>query len=300
MDDIPKIAQRRRRQPTCVVRADNDQPLYAARWQLRSHRARSGCQTNHILTCQMEGRAIAAKITGERTLRKYAHPGVVALIPPGDDALYVLEGDAVVLDLYIPPAVLSEYGEQQIRGGVLPSIPPLFAEEDSWLAGYFKMLESEIQLHGGPTLELDSLLLGQTQQLLLTHLLRRYGEAALPPPYARGAPRRRALRPYLLKRVADFVHENLGREIRLKELAGLAHLSERHFIRAFSDTVGCTPHQYVLARRLAACAEILGRRDRRPIAQVARTMGFRSQSHFAAKFRERYGVTPSEYRARRV
>ncbi len=297
---ITTLAQLRRQQPTYVVRGDR---FYAAKWSLPPHRVVSGeCNFDHILLCCLDGEAsVATKTVDGKAVRKHTHPGDVAFIPSGEVAHYALEGGIVVLELYISPALVQQFSEQHTKGGRAVSIRPVFAEEDLWLAGYFRMLESEINSFRDTTPTLDALLLGQAQQLLLGHLLRRYSDLSLI--YAGTLDPTRAgyaLRPHLQRRVTDFIEANLRSDIRLGDLAQLAHLSERHFIRAFRAAIGCTPYQYVLERRLRACAELLRDRPGLPIADVAASMGFNSQSYFATKFGERYGVTPSRYRGKKV
>ncbi len=60
-----------------------------------------------------------------------------------------------------------------------------------------------------------------------------------------------------LKRISEFVEENLGRSIGLMEMASLVGLSTRHFIRAFSESTGDTPHQYVIGRRIERAKYLL-------------------------------------------
>jgi AraC family transcriptional regulator len=78
-------------------------------------------------------------------------------------------------------------------------------------------------------------------------------------------------------------------------LAGVARSSPAHFARAFAATVGMTPFDYVMTRRLARARELLERTDRSALA-ISLDVGFRTPSHFAARFRREFGVTPREIR----
>jgi len=79
-------------------------------------------------------------------------------------------------------------------------------------------------------------------------------------------------------------------------LAASAGLSVHHFIRAFKQSTGNTPHQYLMARRLECSMELLRRREG-SVAEVAYSIGYSSPSHFVASFRRTMGVTPGAYRA---
>ncbi|WP_129219367.1 AraC family transcriptional regulator [Lichenibacterium ramalinae] len=103
------------------------------------------------------------------------------------------------------------------------------------------------------------------------------------------------LTPWQLKRVTEAVEDRIGTGINLDDLSSVAGLSKFHFIRAFSDSVGTTPHQYVLNRRLERALESL--LDERADADgIARKFGFSHASHLARMLRRRFGVTPSDFK----
>jgi AraC family transcriptional regulator len=117
-------------------------------------------------------------------------------------------------------------------------------------------------------------------------------------PDSRPLPQRRGgLSVAQLRRVADFVEGNLAGGLVLSELAGVAGLSLWHFARAFTVATGRTPHQFVIARRLARALRLLAQ-TAEPIASVALCCGFADQAHLTRCFRSGYGVTPAEYRRR--
>jgi AraC family transcriptional regulator len=78
-------------------------------------------------------------------------------------------------------------------------------------------------------------------------------------------------------------------------MADIAALSPAHFARAFAATVRMTPYDYVMTRRLARAHELLARTDRSAL-DIALAVGFKTPSHFAARFRREFGVTPREIR----
>jgi AraC family transcriptional regulator len=82
----------------------------------------------------------------------------------------------------------------------------------------------------------------------------------------------------------------------LHRLAQEVGLSPHHFARLFKATYGTTPHRYVQTLRIDAAVESLRRDLTVPIAEVALTCGFASQSHMTELMRRRLGVTPSTLR----
>lgn len=98
-----------------------------------------------------------------------------------------------------------------------------------------------------------------------------------------------------VRRLRDFVESRLADDIGVPMLAGVVDLSPAHFARAFAATVGMTPFDYVMTRRLARARELLERTGR-PALAIALDVGFKTPSHFTARFRREFGVTPSEIR----
>lgn len=81
-------------------------------------------------------------------------------------------------------------------------------------------------------------------------------------------------------------------------VAGALRLSPGYAHRIFSESdesIG----RYILRRRLERCRDALNDRVQagRTITHIAFAHGFTSVAHFSRVFRERYGVTPREYRA---
>jgi len=96
--------------------------------------------------------------------------------------------------------------------------------------------------------------------------------------------------------VAQYVQDNLHRELRLAELSGLVHMSPYHFARLFKQSTGVSPHRFLVRRRIEQARALLEARTL-PIAEIARSVGFRTPSHFTTTFRRVTGITPSVYRS---
>jgi AraC family transcriptional regulator len=82
----------------------------------------------------------------------------------------------------------------------------------------------------------------------------------------------------------------------LGQLAGAACLSVNHFIRAFHQQTGMTPHRHVVLRRLERGIALLKKPDM-SVAEVADGVGFATPAHFVATFRRTLGVTPGAFQA---
>ena len=89
--------------------------------------------------------------------------------------------------------------------------------------------------------------------------------------------------------------EHLELPISLAALAAAARLSPFHFLRAFKESLGLTPGQYVLDRRIEQAKFLLANGDLR-IAAISVSVGFAHSSHFTRAFRRKTGVPPSVFR----
>ena len=104
----------------------------------------------------------------------------------------------------------------------------------------------------------------------------------------------------LLYHAKAFVEAQLSAELNPAMVATALGCSPRYVNQLFADE-GTTLGRYVMQRRLGQCALDLSRgADHRQIGEIAYAWGFASLSHFSRSFKERFGVSPSEYRAQPV
>ncbi|WP_369206139.1 helix-turn-helix transcriptional regulator [Streptomyces sp. PU-14G] len=83
----------------------------------------------------------------------------------------------------------------------------------------------------------------------------------------------------------------------LAAVAARAGYSRFHFVRAFRETYGETPGQYLSRRRIERAQELLRCTDR-PVTDICSQVGFSSVGTFSARFKSRTGLSPSAYRER--
>jgi AraC family transcriptional regulator len=98
-----------------------------------------------------------------------------------------------------------------------------------------------------------------------------------------------------LRRVTEYIQQNVDKDLRLAELAALVYMSSYHFARLFKCSTGVPPHRFVVRQRIARASAFLATQER-SIAEISRMVGFRTPSHFTTVFRRVTGVTPGGYR----
>jgi AraC-like DNA-binding protein len=100
-----------------------------------------------------------------------------------------------------------------------------------------------------------------------------------------------------LEPALKLIDERLNDPPGLKELAAAAHLSSRHFVRRFQNTLGCSPFDYATARRLDRARQLLSQ-GRTSVTQAAEALGFPSIHTFSRWFKRETGRAPQDFRER--
>ena len=100
-----------------------------------------------------------------------------------------------------------------------------------------------------------------------------------------------------INRVIDYIEHNIDRVMTLKELAEVATFSPYHFHRIFSSMVGETLYGFIQRIRLEKAAVKLVQSPKQSITEIGLECGFTSSSAFARAFREKYGITASQWRS---
>jgi transcriptional regulator GlxA family with amidase domain len=100
-----------------------------------------------------------------------------------------------------------------------------------------------------------------------------------------------------LREVQRHVVEHVAENLSVEALAGQAHMSPRHFARAFAAETGITPGRYVERVRVEAARRELEDTSQ-PIAAVAAACGFGTAETMRRAFLRALGVAPAEYRRR--
>lgn len=102
-----------------------------------------------------------------------------------------------------------------------------------------------------------------------------------------------------LKAVIAYIEQHYAEPITLRQLAGIACMSESYFCRFFKKITTKSPVEYMNGYRVQQAAARLRQTDDK-MMKIALDVGFNSLSYFNVVFRQRYGCTPSEYRKRLI
>jgi AraC-like DNA-binding protein len=104
-----------------------------------------------------------------------------------------------------------------------------------------------------------------------------------------------ALPRWRARRVVEYVDAHLDEPISLSDLGAASGLSRNYFAAQFRVATGLRPHEFLLRRRIERAQKMLVETNA-PLAEIALSIGFRTQSHFSTVFKRLVGWSPYRWR----
>jgi AraC family transcriptional regulator len=242
---------------------------------------------HNLVSFLLSGTTMVEWKRGVRFTRYLSEPGSSRIVPSGDDHYFRTDRRTRSLNWQIEPDRLQAMVEQA-WGSRAPKVEirEAFNNRDAefWALGQ-RLATQILSPMPGSRLYAESL---DTQIAL--HLLWNHSSLA-----RREETRVEPLTDARLRRVIDYIHDSLGNEISLGELADLAGLSPNYFLGAFRRATGKTPHRYLTEERVSHACTLL-KNPHHSLVSVALAVGFSSQSHLTTVFRRFMRTTPAAYR----
>ena len=100
-------------------------------------------------------------------------------------------------------------------------------------------------------------------------------------------------------RFRQIVFDNIFANISIAQMASKSCLSTSAFKREFEHNFDISPHKWAITQRLQHAENMLHTTSR-PISEIARLCSFNNLSHFSKRFRLHYGLTPRDYRKKKL
>jgi AraC-like DNA-binding protein len=92
-----------------------------------------------------------------------------------------------------------------------------------------------------------------------------------------------------------YVEKHHRDHISAEDLSMEAGVSKKKLYAGFLKKTGCTPHCYQTKVRIEKAKSLLEEAEL-PIKAIAKTLGYKTHSHFSEVFKEIVSMTPEEYR----
>ncbi|RZT39177.1 helix-turn-helix protein [Cupriavidus agavae] len=212
--------------------------------------------------------------------------GAAQVTPPGERVRCRFERPVESVLLYVPAATMHDTLHrcgQHIPAGFTLEDPSFRA--DPILGRFVGALSEAASLQDASATPF----IDHACQTVITYLVRAQLQS-------QATDRHAGLQTWRLRKVLDFIGENVAETVSLQAMADQAGLSRMHFAAQFLLATGMTPHTYLTEARLDIARRLLTE-GRLALADVAMRTGFHSQAHFTNVFRKSTGTTPGRWRA---
>jgi AraC family transcriptional regulator len=202
------------------------------------------------------------------------HPVVSLDIPFDSIRFYVTQ---VTLD-----EMANEAGIRRVKGLYAPN----FGARDLVMFGLAQALAGAMEQPG----DLTAMFSDYIALAFFSHIVRAYGSGSIEERNAHGG-----LTAWQLQRARDLINGNLTHNVSISEIAHECGLSSSYFARAFKQSTGVRPSQWLTRIRVERAKELL-KDPRCELADIALLCGFVDQSHFTRVFSRSEGYSPGRYR----
>ena len=233
------------------------------------------------------------QVTGKSSIQQ---GGREALLVPGTWAVYdstrpysvnVLDTDSRFVVLFLPQSEAYAWG---------PAIPRLLGTALSG-KGTAEVALSAIGRLLDDQFSLDSM----GQMVVQDSVVSLMAAAMRQTENTDASARSRVANPRKLEQIREFILDHIAEpDLSAERIAQEFSMSRRSLYYLF-DRMGQTPHAYILGLRLEAARKSLAdeREGNKTITQLAYEFGFSDAAHLSRAFHEKFGVSPSGWRAQR-
>ena len=99
----------------------------------------------------------------------------------------------------------------------------------------------------------------------------------------------------VIKKVCDYIDNNLSKDISLEESADFAGVSSFYLSKLFKEEKGETFINFLSDKRLEKARQLLENTEL-SIKEITAEVGYNDQNYFSRIFKNKYGLSPKEYR----
>lgn len=278
------------RPPTVLTRTASVAPIGFTR--LRSDDARHDkardvpAEDAYSFHVALQPATVDLWIDGRHRFAASVRPGATFLFDLRRNPVSQLHTPFDILRFYISQVSLDELAFDHGRRRTGGFARPCLGEHDPVMHGLAMALVDNVQRPN----ETSALFVDHIGLAFHAHVVGRYDEAA-----ARTLARRGGLSPWQLRRALDFLQAHLDGDPTIAQLAEECGLSAGYFARAFRESSGLSPHQWLLRQRVGHARELL-LDGRLGLAEIAVACGFVDQSHFTRVFTRFERDSPGRWR----
>jgi AraC family transcriptional regulator len=223
-----------------------------------------------------------------KTIPRHIPKGGIFFLPADHECDVSLHSELDTIHIYLRADLFADSrGDARSRA---TRLEPIFGQSDPMLAHLGEAIGEVIRDNSGESsLFVDPLVNAIAKRFIALNFKERS------PAQARPASQ---LTSRQVRNLRDFVELELHHEIKLDNMAAVCGLNTEYFMRLFKATLGVSPYQYVIGRRVERAKALLCENGE-SLAEIAVACGFSHQEHMSRMFRRLTGVTPGRYRRER-
>lgn len=196
-----------------------------------------------------------------------------------------VEGSYDMLRVYLPRRRMISVAESMARRPDVRLRPPKPGFDDYIITNLLNIANFAFD---NPE-QASQLLIDEVSVLLMSHLIHNYSNVS---PIER---RRGGLASWQERIAKEILFGRICDPPTIDELRRACGVSARHFIRAFRQSIGRTPHQWLMQERALIAKNLLEHSDR-TLAEISATCGYANPSHLCRAFQSCFGQSPSNAR----
>ncbi len=223
----------------------------------------------------------------ESTVQK----GDIICFPAGRSSYWHIEGRVnddydyqPMLHIRLQSGLITHVAEKLEFGQGQVELVNCFGNHDLPLYNIAMLLAAEVKSGG----LMGELYRESLTQAFVVYLLRNYStiDRVIKPQHQR-------LTNTQLQQAIDYIHDHLGGDLSLIQIAETINISPTYFASLFKQKTGISPHQYVIQQRVDRAIVLLQTKDLR-VNEIATQVGFSSQSHLTQHIKRATGMTPKQ------
>lgn len=99
----------------------------------------------------------------------------------------------------------------------------------------------------------------------------------------------------IVEKVKKYIDEHYNENLTLNALAEMVYMSPNYFSYLFSNTMGQSFMEYIMAKRIEKAKQLLGNKDSL-VFEVGEKVGYDNPNYFSRIFKKYTGMSPSQYK----
>jgi AraC-like DNA-binding protein len=214
-----------------------------------------------------------------------AQPAAVYLFDFNDQPVVALDRPFDTMRMYISQRTLDALADENEMSRTNGLHAERYGTPDSVLYGLAQTLKASLAIGTASTLFFEHMAYAFHEHVRTMYADK--GKAKTPP--------RGGLAPWQLNRAHEYIDAFFAQDFSIVDLARTTGLSASHFAKAFKQSTGVTPHQWLIGRRMQRVRELLLQGEI-SLAQIAILCGFVDQSHLTRTFIRAEKSTPGAWR----